>query len=305
MKEAATAKYIISYLAYGVEASKYQAILSIYTLCHQLGEALQDYQVVIYTDTNRSVLDKYLAGLPVKLEVISKEQATIYKGADNYVFRLKPCVMKDYFATYKQDLFFIDTDTFFLCDPTPLLQSIAPGHSLMNAQEYDFVDGGRVEPMHWFTLRQGLKKTTYTVFGDTVAIPLSTMMWNSGVIGMSPADAGLIEEMISLNDQLYRECRTFNVEQFAVTYILQTATQLRSSGDYIDHYWSKYNKNTYNQRIPGFLKKHAGRPGPALYAQAFAFAQEIRHVLTPHPPLADRISTRLKMIVKVARQGHL
>ncbi|RZK30773.1 MAG: hypothetical protein EOO63_05875 [Hymenobacter sp.] len=305
-KQMEEAKYAIVYLAHGLESTKYQAVLSIYSLYYQLGGSNQDYRFIIYTDSDRTVLDKYLSGFPVTLEVLSNEQMKRFKGPENYIFRVKPAVIKDYFSKYKQTLLYMDTDTYFLRDPTPLLQSIKPGHSLMNAQEYDFVDAGLSELEHWFILRQGLKRHTYTVAGQQVTIPASTVMWNAGIIGLNQADAGLVDQYLSLTDEMFSRCKTFIVEQFVASYVLQTVTQLSSTEDYIDHYWSKGVKHTFNLRLPAFLKQHAGLQGMTLYKQAFAFAQETRPISTPYRlPLTDRISTRLKLIMKVARQGYL
>ncbi len=298
-------QYVVIYIAYGSQALKYQTILSVYTLAYQLGEALASYSLLIYTDADRRLFDKHLAGLPVQVIVLGKEQARAMIGPANYVYRIKPAVIKEYFATHQQNLFFLDSDTLFMRDPTPLLQRIRPGHSLMNAAEYNFMDAGPVEPLHWYTLRQGLKKTDYLVMGQRMVIPLDTMMWNSGVIGLSPAESYLVDDMLSLTDQLYEASKTFNVEQFAISCVLQAATQVSSTEDYIDHYWPKYTKQTYNARIPGFLKQQRGKAGPELYRAAFEFAQQIRHIETPNAPLPERISTRLRLILKVARKGYL
>lgn len=305
-EENEAAKYAIAYLAYGLESTKYQAILSIYTLYHHVGEAAKDFLFIIYTDGDRRILDTYLKGFPVRLEVLTKEQVKEFRGPDNYVFRLKPSIIKDYFSKYKQNLLYMDTDTFFMRDPTALLASIKPGYSIMNVQEYNFVDAGTVEPMHWFTMRQGLKQHTYTVNGEQVAIPLTTMMWNAGIIGLSQADAQVVDQYLSLTDEIFSRCKSFIVEQFVASYVLQLATQLRSTEDYIDHYWPKSIKHTFNVRIPVFLKENAGKSGKELYAAAFAFAQECRKISTPYrEPLATRISTRLKLIMQVARKGRL
>lgn len=300
------AKYVIAYLAYGLESTKYQAILSIYTLYHHVGGVSKDIIFVIYTDSDHRILDKYLSELPVKLEILTKEQVKAFKGPDNYVFRLKPSIIKDYFSKYKQNLLYMDTDTYFLRDPTELLASITPGHSIMNVEEYNFVDAGAVEPLHWFTMRQGLKQSTYTVNGEQVTVPLATMMWNAGIIGLAQADSKLLDLYISLTDEMFSQCKSFIVEQFVASYVLQLTTQVRSTGDYIDHYWPKSIKHTYNLRIPFFLKENVAKSGKELYAAAFAFAKECRTISTPYrEPLTTRINTRLKLIMKVARKGYL
>lgn len=305
-EEARAAKYAIVYLAYGLESGKFQAVISIYSLFHSIGIDRDDILVIIYTDGNHKIFDSYLHGLPVKLEILTKEQVRLYKGQNNFIFRLKTCILEQYFAKYQYTLLYMDTDTFFLRDPTILLESIKPGHTLMNVEEYNFVDGGVVEPVHWYILRQGLKKFNYNVQAPKQAIPLSTMMWNAGVIGMSKDNAELLPQIINLTDELYEQSPTFIVEQFATSYILQNATQLRSTEDYIEHYWPKNIKQAFNLRIPGFLKENAGKSGKELYALAFDFAQKVRQISTPYQePLTIRLSTRLKLIMQVARRGYL
>lgn len=299
-------KFTIVYLAYGQDSSKYQVVLSIYTLYHHLGAANQDYVFVIYTDADRTLLDKYLEGLPIKLEILSKETVKQFRGPNNFIFRIKSCVIKDCLAKYKCGLLYVDTDTFFLRDPQQLLASIREGRSIMNVKEYDFTDGGAVEPVHWFNLRQVLKRYPYKVGTTEVYIPIHTMMWNAGVIGLSYEDAGLVDEIIQLTDEMYARCQTFIVEQFVTSYILQTKTELHSTEDYIEHYWPKDIKNSFNLRIPGFLKEQAAEVKQPLFDAAFAFAKEVKSISTPYrEPLLDRISTRMKLIIKVARQGYL
>lgn len=297
--------YTIVYLAYKLDSSKYQAILSIYTLYHQLAGCNSDFQFIIYSDADTSLFTKYLGTLPVKCEVLSKEDIKRFRGPHDFVFRIKPHVIQSCFAKYKSNLLYLDTDTFFLRNPHKLLESIQPGRTIMNVEEYDFIDGG-VEHLHWFYHRQALKHYTYIVQGQPTIIPLSTKMWNAGVIGISYADTSLIDEIISLNDEIYENAPTFIVEQFATSYILQTRSELHSSEDYIEHYWSKGTKNSFNLRIPLFLKENANLKGATLYRAAFEFALATRSINTPtQETLLSRVMGRLKVITKVARKGHL
>ncbi len=297
--------HTIVYLAYKLDSSKYQAILSIYTLYHQLAEDNANFQFIIYSDADTSLFTKYLGALPVKCEVLSKENIKRFRGPHDFVFRIKPHVIQACFAKYKSNLLYLDTDTFFLRNPRKLLESIKPGRTIMNVEEYDFVDGG-VEHLHWFYQRQALKHHTYTVQGLPTTIPLSTKMWNAGVIGISYADTGLIDEIISLNDKIYENTQIFIVEQFATSYVLQTYSELHSSEDYIEHYWSKETKNSFDLRIPLFLKENADIKGAALYRAAFDFALATCPIRTPNnETLLSRVIGRLKVITKVARRGHL
>jgi len=296
----------IVYLAYGLASSKYQVIISILTLYHHVRTKKNDLLFVIYTDSEREILDRYLVGLPVKLEILSKEQVKTFRGEDGYMFRLKPLIIKDFFLKYKRNILYLDSDTFFMRNPTGMINSVSAGQTIMNAKEYNLIDGGEVETLHWFNLRQGLKQHKYVINGEIVSIPLATMMWNSGVIGISYEDSPLIDQVVSLIDQIYSRCNVFNVEQFVTSYILHTNTQLRSSEDYIDHYWHKSVKNTFNQRIPSFLEENISKTGQELYDSAFDFAKEVRTIYTPYrESIMVRISARIKAIVLVARKGYI
>lgn len=299
-------KFAIIYLAYGLESTKYQAIISIYTLYHHVGADNKDFLFFIYTDNKTNIFDKYLAGLPVTIEVLTKEQIKSFRGPNDYVFRIKPCIIKDYFSKNNFNALYMDTDTFFLRNPIDLLNKIEPGVSIMNTQEHNFIDGGQKEYLHWFALRQALKQHTYSIQGEQTSIPLSTMMWNAGIIGISHKNSNLFNDIISLTDEMYSKFSTFIVEQFAASYILQKFTTLQSTEDYINHYWLKDVKNSFNERIPIFLKSNNSKSGQSLYGSAFEFAKETSSIFTSYQqPLLDRITTRLRLIAKVMKQGHI
>jgi len=298
-------QYTLAYLAYELESTKYQAILSIYTLLHQVGPHKSDFQFVIYTDSNTSVFTKHLAGLPVHYEVLTKAQVKQFRGPYDYVFRIKPHIIQHCFAKYKSNLLYLDTDTFFRLPPLPMLETIKPGHSIMNAEEYNFVEAG-METMHWFNLRQVLKQSTYVVRGKETQIPLSTFMWNAGIMGISYGDAKLVDDIIELNDAMYAKAQTFIVEQFAASYVLQTFTEMRSTENYIEHYWLKSIKNTFNVKIPNFLKENSHKQGADLYRAAFDFALATVKIHTSSKEsILDRVTGRIKVITKAARKGYI
>jgi hypothetical protein len=249
---AKTPKYTLAYLAYELESTKYQAIISIYTLLHHVQQHRDDFQFIIYTDSDTSLFTKHLAGLPVHCEVLTKAQVQQFRGPYNYVFRIKPHIIQHCFSKYKSNLLYLDTDTFFQLNPIPMLDYITPGHSIMNAEEYNFAEAG-METMHWFNMRQILKQSSYLIRGTNTHIPLTTTMWNAGIMGISYGDAELVDDIISLNDAMYAKNQTFIVEQFAASYILQIFTIKRSTENYIEHYWLKTVKNTFNATIPRFI----------------------------------------------------
>lgn len=70
-----------------------------------------------------------------------------------------------------------------------------------------------------------------------IQISARSLMLNSGVIGIDPADQSLINSAIEILDYLYQVAPIFNVEQFAIGAVLDQKTQLSVGDDVINHYW--------------------------------------------------------------------
>lgn len=292
----------IIYLMYGHRRFKLQALFSILTLYYYIQMKLDQYQILIYTDNDKT-LKKYLGNIPITIEHLSPEKIEDYKGKMKYKHRIKICVIKDALQKYKNDILFLDTDTFFLKNPLPLINKISEEVSIMNEPEYDMQDR-KFESCDMLTLRRSLEDPV-TLNGKTFIIPFSTIQWNSGLVGISYKNLHLLEDIVSINDQLYTNRPVFFVEQFAIGYILQTRTNLICSEDYIKHYWRAAEKDIMNYHLKRFFWKNKKKQIKELAKEAFELAQQHKALKLPEPTLLDKILLRIKLIFIVAVKGRI
>lgn len=305
----AKAPYVVLYLSHGMESSYHQTALSILTLYYHAKDDLDDTTVVVYTD-NGGFFEKCFAEIDLRIEILTKEQIKDYMGDHNFIHRVKTFVIQDCFTKYKTNLLYLDGDTLFLRNPLKLIHSISPVRSIMNSDEYDMQDGGIHELQHWFDLRKAIKAHHFTLHGKDFKIPLATRMWNAGVLGISYENAPLLEDVISLTDQLYAECPLFNVEQFATSYVLQENMNVVSTEDYILHYCYGGLKKIINYHLALFFEQNKNKEIAVLSQLAFEFSQKVDTL--PAPPeivksmtILDRVILRLQLVKEVALTGRL
>jgi hypothetical protein len=79
-------------------------------------------------------------------------------------------------------------------------------------------------------------------------------MWNAGVIGIAAANTALFGPMIELTDALYGQYQKHIMEQLAVSYYLQQATEVRTADRVVWHYWAQ--KDELNPKIAEFLDRN-------------------------------------------------
>src|SRR6187551_3757079 len=70
--------------------------------------------IIIYTDQPNYFLSytDFFSG--IQLRLIDAEQIKEWRGADNFVHRVKIKIMQDCFTTFKGSLLYCDTDTYIL-----------------------------------------------------------------------------------------------------------------------------------------------------------------------------------------------
>ena len=121
--------------------------------------------------------------------------------------------------------------------------------------------------------------------GSPLTMTASEPMWNSGVVGVDPADRRLIDEAIHLTDQLCSRLRMHTLEQFALGIVLGRATRLREALDVVFHYWDRAFRDPFHEQLPQLLAQHASLP----------LAERARrcHACRPRPTVRSRVRTRV------------
>ncbi len=167
--------------------------------------------------------------LPIERLLLSPQELADWTHNSTYIYRAKLFALEKVIAHYQAPVALIDTDTYFLDHPLKLFERIARDCSVMHVRESEIGEIKLWEPIV-NQLGSGI-----TVAG--IQISAQSQMFNSGVIGIDPANRSLIASAIEVLDYLYQLAPIFNVEQFAIGAVLDQKTQLSDSDDVINHYW--------------------------------------------------------------------
>lgn len=238
------------YQAYGQREVVQQMLLSVLTLRGQYPGGLP-CEVRIYTD-QVAELSAFFSGEPgVRLVAITAAQIRQWRGSIDFVHRVKLELLREAALTITGTLVYLDTDTFFTAPPMPVFEQVSDAVSLMHIRESTMSEP--ISPL-FGKVGRFVKRRTFTVAGSPVRIPVTTAMWNAGVIGVSPRNALLFTPMIELTDQLYGGYQKHVMEQLAVSFYLHEASEIRPADAVIGHYWRQ--KPEYTAAIASFLARH-------------------------------------------------
>lgn len=208
-------------------------------------------EIWIYTDQGPRLRDYFAGIVNVKIREVTPEQIRAWRGAIDFVHRVKLEVLKDASRDCPVPLLYLDGDTVFLKDPRGLAARVSPGHHLMHVQE-SRMDQAR--DILTKKIARFCKRQTFDLKSGPLRIPLSTSMWNAGVIGLHPQHFGLWDQMIEFTDVAYALYQKHVIEQLAVSYFLQASGTVSASDEVVHHYWQT--KEVWQKRIDEFLARH-------------------------------------------------
>lgn len=265
---------ILVYQAYGREDILQQSLFSIISLMNVL-RPNSPLQVWIYTD-HPDYFQNYFGELTrgpsssLKILSIEKNQIQRWRGAIDFVHRVKIEILLEAARQWKGPLFYVDGDTYFRYDPSELFAQVNPRVSLMHIAEGVIAEGR--DPLSK-KIAKFLKKNTFVVRGADVRVPPQTVMWNAGAIGLARENIGLLEDILELTDQMHTRYPKHIQEQLAVSHYLQTRTNVISAEACIGHYWDQ--KDEFQVAIVEFLKRNTN------WAMA---KSDYRNFMWPAPP---------------------
>lgn len=241
----------IVYQAYGREDIIRQVLFSVVSLKSR-AESTDGWTIEIYTDQAER-LERFFAGWSeVRIVPITAADIQGWRGAIDFVHRVKLKILEKATEHLHAPLIYLDGDTYFAKDPTPLFTQISPTRSLMHVRE-SRLDEAR-DPLTR-KIAKFARRNVFQVDGEALRIPPSAEMWNAGVIGLHPVNFPLLPLMVELTDQMYGRYQKHVMEQLAVSYLLQTKTVLVSSHLEVIHYWQS--KEAFDAAIGEFLAARA------------------------------------------------
>lgn len=226
----------IIYQAYGHEDILREALYSILSLFHASPEWAKDQvMLVIYTDQAawfKARIDQ--ATYHVQFEEITPVLLQEWRGSIAFVHRVKIKVLQDFFSKYSGNALYVDTDTSFLREVKPLFDAISQGKLYMHTLEGKI--STRKDPI-FRKLYRFLPKNSFQVAGQSVQLSVETEMWNAGVLGLNKQYAHLLEEVLTLTDEMHQRYPKHVIEQLAFSYVLRKQGPLTAAEEVIFHYW--------------------------------------------------------------------
>lgn len=238
--------YSLVLQSYGNMKEYRRGLFAVFSFFAHIKGALDQVRVLIFTD-NPDFFRLYLADLPVGYYFLDAATIKHWRGEIDFLHRIKIAVIEKAFLSENSDLLYIDSDTCFVKDPSPMMHQLDDDHVFMHTYEYrykemasfplpagapahrfyDFVDG------RFFTLTDG---TRFQISPDQVS-------WNAGVIALKYKHNRCLPDVYHLTDQLFPASEHHGCEQFAFGIILEKIAKVDSAEEYVFHYWQAVQKN--------------------------------------------------------------
>ena len=264
---------LLALQAYGSARIVQEARFAVLTFLHFAMQWQHAWKVVVYTDQPEA-----FAGLgpAVVTEPMGTERQRAWRGEIDFVHRVKLEMLLDCLERHDGTLLYIDSDTWFARDPSPLYERVGPADAVMHECEGRLEDeaNGVLRKMHRFVRDTALPLPG----GETIRIAPSTEMWNAGVLGLDPSVAPpLLRRALALTDAMHARYRKHVTEQLAVSWVLQTTMRVHAADAVVQHYWRTCPE--VERLLTRFFAQHAGLPLPDLAAAAWRLDPRV----TPAP----------------------
>jgi hypothetical protein len=278
---------VLLYLSYGPARIHRENRFSALTALHQLRGDAGRARVVVYTDDASAFAD-----LPVTVRTLGRAELEEWSGGGrSYNNRAKTRAMVDAFERYGRPLVYLDGDTWVRRPLHRLVSRIRPGQAVMHLPEGRLLE---VPDRRRARLAAHLEGAAFQLgSGAPFSIPADAVMWNSGVVGLHPRDAHLLEDAGSLAQQLWDALPGQpHLEQFALGQVLGQHLRLRAAEADVFHYWMAHLRDPFQQRLPALLDSVAGLPVPEQARVCYA--------ARPRPVGLGRVKVAAKRTMRAA-----
>jgi hypothetical protein len=270
LAHAAEADGIIVYLCYGREDIFAQTRYSILSLLHVCAQAGRYCPIVVYTDR-----PERFAAFPVEIVALTSDQLEEWLGGADYIHRRKTCVILDALERFHAKVAFIDADTWFAADPARLFARVGPGRAVFHICEAFVASSGTL--VDRALVRQLERVPLVLRSNEPVRLGPHTRMWNTGVVGVHPADRERMLDAMALSDAIWRTAdpagafgaKIHHAEQFATGYAFR-GCRISEAADIVYHYWRPRAKRSFGAVIPALIDAWLREPGEETLARAYA-----------------------------------
>lgn len=232
--------HTLLYLSFGSGPHVNEVRFSVLSARRFLGARPQTCRVVVYTDS-----PAHFDGLAVEVIALSARELEEWSGPQQFFWRRKVRAVQDALVRFDAPCVYVDGDTYYQRSPEALFQRIGPGRTVMHVRE-GHLDRWMAKPIADYL---AMRPTLLDRGGDPWPITEDTPMWNAGIVGVHPADAPLVDEVLHLVDQIYTGTGHVHSEQFSFGAVLQLRSALREAADVVQHYWAMERRAPFRQLL--------------------------------------------------------
>jgi hypothetical protein len=235
--------------SFGKENEYRRAILTIVSY-YAWSKPEEAQHTILFTD-NPTYFKKWLEGFTIHYVLLTPDKIKFMRGDIDFLHRMKIALIEEAFDFTKENMLYADSDTFFISDPQPLMQTLSATMAYMHIQEYKFETllkmTNEYRAFGEMLLHRKFKKST----GSELIVSIDQFSWNAGVMMLHTSHVKVLPDVYALTDQFYTIVNHHASEQFAFSVVLQNAVKLQPCNAAIYHYWYRVKK----QIIDNFLEK--------------------------------------------------
>ena len=248
----------ILYQAYGVDfinECRYSLLkyLEVYNLVPPAATA-----IVIYTDQPHLFSDFLPFFHDLRCKELTPEIIKHWKGANNFVHRLKVEMIADFLEAFDGNVLYCDTDTYAIKPLEEIFSSIEKDTFYLH--QFEGVPDKKTSPSFhkWETFL-----STTPVFYNQKKFEFSRtiQLFNAGVVGLNTKNKDVLKDVLGLTDSLFQKFQKHIAEQIAFSYCFQKTGVVKSTDAEIAHYW---NLKEFRQLLQVFFTKNLEESIPNL-----------------------------------------
>lgn len=191
--------------------------------------------LVVYTDAPDSFAD-FQPFLPhLATRKLSDETVQKWRGAINFVHRVKIEMLIDFLQGFEGNVLYCDTDTYLTAPLETLFDDIGRGSFYLH--EYEGLIDKSVNPSFrkW---ERFLSSAPIDYRNKQAVFSKSLRMFNAGTVGLNSREKDVLLDVLALTDAVYAKFPKHIAEQFAFSYCLQQNGTVHSADSAVAHYWN-------------------------------------------------------------------
>jgi hypothetical protein len=194
---------------------------------------LSNTEIWIYTDNQNWFTPFKNCWLPLHFRVVDKAQIKQWRGAIDFVHRVKIEMLLDFTKDHSGNVLYCDTDVIFTHRIDEIFESTAQGNLYMHLMEGKVSDN--CNPL-LTKLNNYLHKAQLPPINGKQLYDFD--MWNAGVLGFNTSSRHLLTEVLAFTDNEYPKFPKHIIEQFAFSIKFQSGHEVKTALPYILHYWN-------------------------------------------------------------------